>query len=676
MFLLPLSTVQAHESESLEQQKKTATLFYGIAQGSLETIQYALKEGASINAHYGEHGDTPLIYATRVLTDLVSKHRQHIYADPVTFQSAYQKRLAIIRFLAFYPDARLNAENHESETALDLANKANLDDVLSILVLKLQTTALFNTQESDIYLAQLEALNLPETIEQRVREEIEKLSRNMSAHEAPKQHEFLKFLFSLPWNTTTDAAPTLGEVRESLDRDHHGIQKAKNKILEHLATQQFSDHTKPQILCFSGPPGTGKTTLARSIARGLGKKFERVALGGVHEESAIRGFQKTYIGSQPGNILKALKAAGTNNPVILLDEVDKLARENSWHGDPAAALLEVLDPEQNSQFVDHYLDVPFDLSQVTFIATANNIYDIDPVLLDRMEIVEFNSYTLDEKIHIAAHHIIPKVLRETGMGEKGLVLDKATLKHIIEHYAIEPGVRKLEEQMRTICSKAALQLAEQGTLPTLTPNNLVPFLGVGYNPDLEQAYIQKSRVGVVNGLIVIPSLGFGNVKTFEVQKSSGKGQLHITGNMINTCLDSAHVSMNFIKSHIDIFGVDRDAIQNYDWYIHAPSAATKDGNSAGVAMTVAIASALTNRPVNNTFAMTGEVTLTGRVFPIGGVKEKILGAERIGITKIILPEANRQDVEECKEDLSDNIELFFVDDVRQVFDLVLLEQEV
>jgi ATP-dependent Lon protease len=476
---------------------------------------------------------------------------------------------------------------------------------------------------------------------------------------------YLEWLVNLPWEVSTEDNLDIPHARQVLDEDHYDLEKIKDRILEFLAVRQLKRDSKGPILCFVGPPGTGKTSLGRSIARALGRKFVRLSLGGVRDEAEIRGHRRTYIGSLPGRIVQNLRSAGSNNPLIMLDEIDKLGAD--FRGDPASALLEVLDPEQNNTFVDHYLDVPFDLSKVMFVTTANQLDPIPPPLRDRMEVIELAGYTEDDKLHIARRHLIPKQMRENGLAEGQIHFTDEGLLHVIRHYTREAGLRNLEREIGSLCRKVARAITEGRTEPaSIDPAKVHELLG----PErfFSEVAERTQEPGVAVGLAWTP-MG-GDIMFIESTKMAGKKGLTLTGQLGDVMKESAQAAMSYIRAHAEALGIAPDFFENLDIHIHVPAGAVpKDGPSAGVTLATSLTSLLTGRPVRHDVAMTGEVTLRGKVLPVGGIKEKVLGARRAGILTVILPKRNEKDLEEVPESVRQEmtfIPVETIDDVLRV----------
>jgi len=527
----------------------------------------------------------------------------------------------------------------------------------------------------------IEALGLPEVVKKEAERELGRLARmHPDSAEAAVIRTYLDWITNLPWNERTEDNLDIHRAKEILDADHYGLEKVKDRVLEYLAVRKLKaeraekgeipkeEVNKGPILLFVGPPGVGKTSIAKSIARALGRKYVRISLGGARDESDIRGHRRTYIGAMPGRIIQGLRQAGTKNPVFLLDEVDKLGA--SFQGDPSAALLEVLDPAQNKEFVDHYLGVPFDLSEVMFIATANFPQLIPAPLFDRMELIEFSSYIEDEKLQIAKRFLLPRQLAENGLSERQVVITDAALRRLITHYTREAGVRNLEREIGALLRKAARRILEEGKKRVrITEKDLEKYLGPPrYLPETEA---RGPQVGVATGMYYTP-VG-GDIMFVEVSVMPGKGQLILTGQLGDVMKESARAALTYAKKNADRFGIPLERFEKSDIHIHVPAGAIpKEGPSAGVAITSALVSALTETPVRHDIAMTGEITLTGRVLPIGGVREKVLGAKRAGIAEVILPKNNASDLDDIPRHLKKNMTFHFVETLDEVLELSLV----
>ena len=474
-------------------------------------------------------------------------------------------------------------------------------------------------------------------------------------------------MLDLPWHTSTKEINDIKHTAKILDDDHYGLKKVKERILETIAVKQLAPETKGQIICLYGPPGVGKTSIAKSIARSLGRNYTRVSLGGVRDESDIRGHRKTYIGAMPGRIIAALLETKSNNPLILLDEIDKMSHD--FRGDPSSALLEVLDSEQNTNFRDHYIDLPFDLSNVMFITTANDISVIDPPLRDRMEIIELSSYTREEKFHIAKEHLIPKQLEKHGMKASQLRINNTAVYELIDYYTREAGVRELERVIASLCRKAAKIIVE-GTAAKVSISGKDVKTYLGNRKYIEDFSAKQDSVGVVNGL-AWTSAG-GTIMPLEVLVNEGHGNVTATGSLGEVMQESSRLAVSFVRSIADEYGIEKTFYMSKDIHIHAPEGATpKDGPSAGVTMTTALVSALTGIPVHSSVAMTGEITLHGKVLPIGGLREKTMAAYKEGIKTVIIPKGNRPDLDEIEDSVKENIRFVFADEMKDVLDTAL-----
>ena len=515
---------------------------------------------------------------------------------------------------------------------------------------------------------------MPEDAEKVALKELDRLSKIPSqSPEYTVSRTYLDWLTELPWSKTSEDSINVKDAKSILDKDHYGLEKVKERILEYLAVRALKMRKDPEgalrgpLLCFAGPPGVGKTSLGRSIARSMGREFVRISLGGVRDEAEIRGHRRTYIGALPGRIIQSLKKAGTNNPVFMLDEIDKLGGD--FRGDPSSALLEVLDPEQNNTFADHYLEVDFDLSKVMFISTANYRDPIPPALRDRMEIIEFSGYIEDEKVQIAKQHLIPKQMKENALTKKDVALDETGIKELINSYTREAGVRNLEREIANVFRKVARDKIEKNTKKIkVNKKKVSDYLGAPrFYSELAE---RTTKPGVVTGLAW--TAAGGDILFIEASKMKGKGRLTLTGQLGDVMKESATAAMTYVRSHTDILGLDEDFNENTDIHVHVPAGAIpKDGPSAGVGMFTAIVSLLTGIPVKNRVAMTGEITLRGNVLPVGGVKEKITAAHRAGIKTIILPDHNRKDLEEIPDHIKKDLDFHFAKEMMDVTDFAL-----
>ncbi|MBL9027133.1 MAG: endopeptidase La [Myxococcales bacterium] len=511
--------------------------------------------------------------------------------------------------------------------------------------------------------------NLPQEAETVAKKQLKRLrTMQVGSAEYTVVRTYLDWILDLPWTHSTPDNLEIAKVREVLDEDHYGLEKVKKRILEYLAVRKLKQDKKGPILCLLGPPGVGKTSLGRSIARSLGRKFHRISLGGVHDEAAIRGHRRTYVGALPGQIIQGMKKSGTVNPVFMMDEIDKIGHD--FRGDPSAALLEVLDPEQNNTFADHYLEIPYDLSNVMFIATANVADPIPPPLRDRMEILEIPGYTRREKLAIARRHLLPKQLSEHGLTEQNLEVTDQALELIIDHYTREAGVRSLERQVAAVIRGVAVKVAEGDDKARRVDNedDLHEFLGAPkYTSEVAE---RTAETGVATGL-AWTSVG-GEILFIEATRMYGTGKLQLTGQLGDVMKESAQAALSFVRTNAERYGIPKDFLEKSDLHIHIPAGAMpKDGPSAGVTMFTALVSLLTGVKVRHDVAMTGEITLRGRVLPIGGVKEKVLAAHRAGIKRILLPERNRPDLEEVPKEVVDELQFFFVSRMEQVLEAAL-----
>ena len=525
--------------------------------------------------------------------------------------------------------------------------------------------------ENDIEELLEKAKQIPwkDEVEEHFQKEIKRLQRhNPSSPDYNVQRNYLDFFTDLPWDTYTKDIFDINKAQKTLDKAHFGLEDIKKRVLEHMAVLKLKNDMKSPILLLVGPPGVGKTSLGKSIADALGRKYVRVSLGGLHDESEIRGHRKTYIGAMAGRILQSIKKAEVSNPVIVLDEIDKIGQ--GIHGDPSSALLEVLDPEQNNSFYDNYLELGYDLSKVLFIATANSLSTIQTPLLDRMEIIEVSGYTLEEKIEIAKRHLIKKQQEANGLSATSFKLGITELKHIIEAHTAESGVRTLEKRISAIARWVALQIAtEKEYSPKINIQKIDEILGIPRPKDQSE---ETSVPGVVTGL-AWTSVG-GDILFIESIISNGKGNLTMTGNLGNVMKESATIALEYIKAKYKDFGIPDDFIDNKNIHIHVPEGATpKDGPSAGIAMLTSMVSSFTNKKVKSHLAMTGEITLRGKVLPVGGIKEKLLAATRAGVKQVILCEANRKDVEEINKDYLKNLKIHYVTHMEEVIKLAIME---
>ncbi len=523
--------------------------------------------------------------------------------------------------------------------------------------------------EQNEWLKKLEELHLPEKTHQKIEKEIKRFTKMqpMSA-ESTVSRTYIETILALPWNKSSESEVDLKRAEEILEEDHYGLEKVKDRILEYIAVMKLTESLKGPILCLVGPPGVGKTSIARSIARSLNREFFRMSLGGVRDEAEIRGHRRTYIGAIPGRVISGLKDAGTNNPVFLFDEVDKIGAD--YKGDPASALLEVLDPEQNKDYTDHYLEVPFDLSKVMFITTANTVETIPRPLLDRMEIIEVSGYTEEEKLAIADRYLIPKKVKEHGLKEENITITEGAVRDLINYYTRESGVRNLEREIANLCRKTARKMVSgEAESFEITSENLSDYLGKKkYRYDIIKG---ETEVGVTTGLAW--TIVGGDTLFIETTVVPGTGKLVLTGQLGEVMQESAKAGISYIRSIAGELGIKEDFYKTQDLHIHIPEGATpKDGPSAGVTMCTAMISTLTNTPVRKDIAMTGEITLRGKVLPVGGIKEKVLAAHRAGIRKVLLPADNKADIDDIPEKVRNEIEFVLISNAKEALDQVLV----
>ncbi len=524
-------------------------------------------------------------------------------------------------------------------------------------------------EEAYEYMDKIDAIGFDEDTEEKLFREAEKLFKvSQSSQEYGVIRTYLDSILEMPWNVYTKDKTDLTKAQKQLDKDHYGLKKVKERILETIAVRALNPDIKGQIICLVGPPGVGKTSVGKSIAASLGRKYARISLGGVHDEAEIRGHRKTYIGAMPGRVVNALKQAKSMNPVILLDEIDKMGSD--YKGDPSAAMLEVLDPEQNTTFTDHYFEIPIDLSKVLFITTANTTDTIPAPLLDRMEIIELGSYTREEKFNIAKKHLVPKQLKKHGESSSTVIIADGALYGVIDNYTREAGVRKLEQKIGEICRKAARKLIDGEKKVSVTEKNLEEYLGIKkFQPEL---IAKEDEVGIVNGL-AWTAVG-GVIMPLEVLVLDGTGKIEITGSLGDVMKESAKIAVSLVRSLASKYGIDPDFYKNKDIHIHAPEGAVpKDGPSAGVTMTTALVSALSGIAVKREVAMTGEITLHGKVLPIGGLKEKTMAAYKAGVKTVCIPKENEPDLAECEKVVTDNVKFVIAENITTVLDTALVK---
>ncbi|MGE9874965.1 endopeptidase La [Hornefia butyriciproducens] len=524
--------------------------------------------------------------------------------------------------------------------------------------------------ESAEWLEKLDELKLDEKVDEKVRKEISKFSKMMpSSAESSVIRNYVETILDLPWNKSSRVNSNLKKAEKILEEDHYGMKKVKERILEYLAVVHLSKAIRGPILCLVGPPGVGKTSIARSIARATGREFIRMSLGGVRDEAEIRGHRRTYIGAIPGRVINGIKDAGTNNPLFLFDEVDKIGAD--FRGDPASALLEVLDPEQNNTFTDHFLEIPFDLSKVMFITTANSVDTIPEPLLDRMEVIEVPGYTEQEKVKIAQKYLIPKEIKANGLKKENIRISENALHDLVNYYTRESGVRNLERSIGSVCRKVARRVVtEKGRTYNVTPRNLERYMGKHiFHYDVLEG---ENPIGVTTGM-AWTRVG-GDTLKIETSVVPGTGKLNLTGQLGDVMQESAKIGVSYVRSIASRYGIEEDFYKKYDMHIHVPEGAVpKDGPSAGVTMCTSVVSALTKTPVDREIAMTGEITLRGKVLPVGGIREKVLAAHRAGIRKILLPKENARDIDEIPQSVRRDLDFVLIEDVKEALENALVK---
>ena len=610
---------------------------------------------------------------------LINFISSNMNADVATKQSMLDELDLKKRAMAVLQHLTVEAQQLEMRNEIQTRVKVDLDKqqreyFLNQQIKTIQEELGGNPQEQDVDKMRERAKKKKWTtkVGEMFHKELNRLQRmNPQGAEYSVQLNYLDLLLDLPWDDYTKDNLDLKRAEKVLERDHYGLEKVKKRILEYLAVLKLKKDMKSPILCFYGPPGVGKTSLGKSIAEALGRKYVRMSLGGIHDESEIRGHRKTYIGAMPGRMMQNIKKAGTSNPVFVLDEIDKISRSN--HGDPSSAMLEVLDPEQNSEFYDNYLETEFDLSKVLFIATANDLSTIQGPLRDRMELIEVSGYTVEEKIEIAKRHLLPDQIKAHGIKKSDISIGKAALEKLVEEYTHESGVRGLDKAVAKLVRNRARQIAmEEEFKKSITAIDLADIMGPG-RPKTK--YANNNVAGVVTGL-AWTSMG-GDILFIESSMAKGKGKLTLTGNLGDVMKESATIALQFLKAHPEWIGVEADVFNNYDVHMHVPEGATpKDGPSAGITMLTSLASLFTQRKVKKNLAMTGEITLRGDVLPVGGLKEKILAAKRADIKEIIICDKNRQDIDEIKEEYLTGLTFHYVSNMREVLDIALTKVKV
>jgi ATP-dependent Lon protease len=586
-----------------------------------------------------------------------------------------KQRLRIVNEFLEHEIALLEVQRQIASQVQGEMDKTQREYVLRQQLKQIQKQ-LGETDDVEAEIARYQELMEKKKLSQEAKEEAEKQLRRLritspESAEAAVIRTYLDWLLGLPWGIYSEDNLDLANAQKVLDEDHYDLQKIKERILEFLAVRKLKPEGKGPILCFVGPPGVGKTSLGRSIARALGRKFVRVSLGGVHDEAEIRGHRRTYVGALPGRIIQGINQAGTANPVFMLDEIDKIGAD--FRGDPSAALLEVLDPEQNNSFRDHYLDVAFDLSRVLFIATANVTETIHPAFLDRMEVLRLSGYTEEEKLHIAFRHLIPKQLEENGLSSQHISFTKPGVRYLISRYTREAGLRNLEREIGAICRKVATRLAQgKPARVRVTPKGVEKLLGPPRF--LPETQLREHQVGVATGLAWTP-VG-GEVLHVEALALPGKGELRLTGHLGEVMKESAQAAASYLRAQAEKLGIPQEYFENHAFHVHVPAGAIpKDGPSAGITLLAALASVASGQPVRRDLAMTGEITLRGQVLPVGGIKEKLLAALRAGITEVCLPKENARDLQELPPHLRRKLSLHLVDNALEVLHLALLPAE-
>ncbi len=614
-----------------------------------------------------EAGDLADFIAGNIMLDYTDKQRILDELNPI-------KRLEALSVILTRETELLSVEEEIQQHVQEQMDKNQREYFLreQLKVISEELGDVDNPQdEAESYREKILAASMPQETEEKLLETCGRLFKmGPGSQEATVLRNYLDTVLALPWNKWTKDHLDLAAARRQLDRDHYGLNKVKERMIEMLAVRKLSPDSKGQIICLVGPPGVGKTSIARSVAKAMGRKYVRISLGGVHDEAEIRGHRKTYIGAMPGRIMDAMKQAGSSNPLILLDEIDKVGAD--YRGDPASALLEALDSEQNFAFRDHYIEVPFDLSKVLFITTANDASTIPAPLLDRMELIELASYTHKEKFHIAKDHLIPKQTKRHGLSGRTLRIQDDALHALIDGYTREAGVRKLERVVASLCRRAAVQIADgEKKRVTVTAGELESFLGPQkFKPE---TILPRDEIGVVTGL-AWTSVG-GETMPVEVAVMDGTGKLELTGSLGDVMKESAHAAVSFIRSHADALHIDKNFYKEKDIHIHVPEGAVpKDGPSAGVTLATALVSALTDVPVRRDLAMTGEITLRGRVLPIGGLKEKSMAAYRTGVKTVVIPADNVPDLAEIDPAVRAGVEFVPASELSTVFRTALLPQ--
>lgn len=581
------------------------------------------------------------------------------------------------RVLMVLEDIKKEQEIIELENKIDIKVKKQLDQTQKEYILREKIKIIkqelgevnIKDDEVDALKVLIDNLKAPTRVKTRLIEELKKFEMlSSNSPEINMVRNYIDWLLNVPWAIYTKDNKNLNKTKKILDQSHYGLEKVKMRIIEFLAVNQMTDNLKSPIICLVGPPGVGKTSLARSVANSIGRKFVKISVGGVNDEAEILGHRKAYIGASPGRIIAGMKKGGTSNPVFLIDEIDKMTKD--YKGDPASALLEVLDKEQNIYFYDNYLEEEYDLSKVMFILTANAVYNIPEALKDRLEIIELSGYTEYEKLDIAKRHLIPKQLQEHGISKKIIKFKDEAITNIINYYTKEAGVRELERLIATICRKVVTDMVTNkinNKIYTIKTDDLEEYLGKRKYFYTDNDTIDK--IGVANGL-AYTNFG-GDILPIEVTFYKGKGNLILTGSLGEVIKESANIALSYIKSHYHEFGIDYQLLENNDIHVHLPEGATpKDGPSAGITLTTALISVLTNKPVSHQVGMTGELTLRGQVLPIGGLKEKAIGAHRSGLKKVIIPKENKRDLDEIPKEIKDELEFILVNEYKDVYNII------
>ena len=608
----------------------------------------------------GEFADT---VAALVITDPAERQK-------LLEESHAQDRLMMLAAMLYHELDVLRLDQQITQKLHEEIEKNQKEHYLREKIRVIKKELGEDEEEADAYRQRMEQKQLPEAVAERLKKEIARLDvLPAGSHETPIARSYIECVLDLPWIEQTQDNLDLANARAVLERNHYGMEKVKDRIIEYLAVQKLTGKPGGQILCLAGPPGVGKTSIVASIAEAMGRGFVRMSLGGIRDEAEIRGHRRTYIGAMPGRIIAAMRQTGSNNPVLLFDEIDKLASD--YRGDPAAAMLEVLDGAQNFAFKDHFLELPYDLSHAMLLTTANDEQNIPQPLLDRMEVIHVQSYLAEEKLQIAKLHLLPKQLAAHGLKKSNLRITDGQLASIISGYTREAGVRELERMLAAVCRKAACLIAQGQTRVTINAQRITEYLGQPrYRFDEART---ADEIGVVTGLAWTP-VG-GETLSIEAAVTPGTGVIQLTGHLGDVMQESGRAAMTYVRAHAAEWGLDPDALSKLDIHLHVPQGAVpKDGPSAGIAMATAVLSALTRIPVHADRAMTGEITLRGRVLPIGGVREKSLAALRAGITRVVLPAGNKKDIEEIPEQIRIGIDFSFVETLDQVFEEMLLEK--